>query len=194
VGQGFFVRVITGQTSGTFTFRNNQRLTSPNQTTFQRTTADVRPQVQLELRGSTGPADDFVAYAEAGATPALDNRFDAAKLPNPNGLNLSGLASSGESLAIDERPVFAATTVLPLTVGVPAAGTYSLTAAVLANLPIGLSAYLTDAQTGQTVSLTPALRYTFSHHGRRGRRRAHRPLYAAFPPHHGIGHHPQPHG
>jgi len=82
VAQGFFARVSAGQTSGSFTFRNNQRLTAPNATAFQRATADTRPMVQLELRGSTGNlADALYAYAQVGATPAFDSQFDAEKLP-----------------------------------------------------------------------------------------------------------------
>ena len=161
-GQGFFVRVSNGQTSGALTFRNSQRLTAPNATAFQRTTADLRPLVQLELRGSTGPADAFYAYAQPDATPAFDNQFDALKLTNPTGLNLSSAATSGEALSIDGRPVFAAATVLPLAVGVPAAGTYTLTAATLANLPTGLDAYLRDAQTGQLVNLRTQPAYPFT--------------------------------
>ncbi|MGI4741885.1 MAG: LamG-like jellyroll fold domain-containing protein [Janthinobacterium lividum] len=161
VGQGFFVRVSAGQTSGSLTFRNNQRLTTANATTFQRTTADTRPQVQLDLRGATGAADALYAYAEAGATPAADAQYDAVKLPNSTGLNLASLASSGESLAIDGQAAFTAATVLPLTVGVPAAGTYTLSAAALSNLPAGLDAYLADAQTGQTLKLTTGTSYAF---------------------------------
>jgi hypothetical protein len=162
VAQGFFARVSAGQTSGSLTFRNSQRLTTDNGTTFQRTTADLRPQVQLELRGSTGPADAFYAYAETGATPGFDSQYDATKLPNPTGLNLAGAATSGEAVAIDGRPAFLASTVLPLTVGVPAAGTYTLSAATLANLPTGLDAYLADDQTGQTMKLTAGSSYSFS--------------------------------
>ena len=162
VAQGFFVRVSAGQTSGSLTFRNAQRLISPEATTFQRGTAGTRPLVQLELRGATGPADALYAYAQAGATPAFDSQFDAEKLPNTTGLNLSSTATSGQRLAIDGRPVFAAATVLPLTVGVPAAGTYTLSAAALTNLPAGLDAYLHDAVTGQTINLRQQPRYAFA--------------------------------
>jgi hypothetical protein len=161
VAQGFFARVSAGQTSGMLTFRNSQRLTTADGTTFQRTTADLRPQVQLELRGNTGPADTFYAYAENGATTGFDSQYDAAKLPNPNGLNLAGAATSGEAVAIDGRPAFTAATVLPLTVGVPAAGTYTLSAAALANLPTGLDAYLADDLTGQVVKLSTTTSYSF---------------------------------
>jgi hypothetical protein len=162
VAQGFFARVSAGQTSGSLTFRNNQRLTTPDATAFQRPTADVRPQVQLELRASTGPADAFYAYAETGATTGFDSQFDAVKLPNPNGLNLASAATSGEAVAIDGRPTFLATTTLALTVGVPTAGAYSLNAAALSNLPAGLDAYLADAATGQTTKLSTGTSYAFS--------------------------------
>jgi len=65
-------------------------------------------------------------------------------------------------LAIDGRPAFTLATVLPLAVRVPAAGSYTLTAAVLDNLPTGLTAYLRDAQTGQTLALAAGTSYAFA--------------------------------
>lgn len=161
VGQGFFVRVSAGQTSGSLTFRNAQRLTAPDATAFQRKATDPRPVVQLDLRSAAGQADAFYAYAEAGATPAFDSQYDAAKLPNSTGLNLAS-TGSGENLAIDGRPAFTAGTAIGLSVGVPAAGTYTLAATDLANLPAGLNAYLRDAETGLTTKLTPGASYSFS--------------------------------
>ena len=160
-GQGFFVRVSQGQTSGSITFQNYQRVTSyAQQTAFQRTTADTRPRVHLTLAGA-GLADGFVTYAETGATAGFDRDFDAAKLPNPTGLNLSS-ATPGDNLSIDGRAAFTAATVLPLNVGVPAAGTYTLAAATIANLPAGLTASLRDAATGQTTPLAAGTTYSFS--------------------------------
>jgi hypothetical protein len=163
LGQGFFARVASGQNSGAFTFRNYLRLTAPNNTPFQRTAADPRPLVQLELRPSTSlaAADEFTAYAETGATAPLDSQYDAVKLPNPTGFNLASVATSGQPLAADARAAFTATTVLPLTVGVPAAGTYTLSAATLNNLPTGLDAYLADDLTGLTTKLSPGTSYSF---------------------------------
>jgi hypothetical protein len=162
-GQGFFVRVSAGQTSGTLTFRNNQRVTDyASQAPVYRTTADLRPLVRLELRTSTGLVDGLAVYAETGATPRYDAQYDAGKLVNSTGLNLASLSAAQEPLAIDGRPAFTAATVVPLTVGVPAAGTYALAAAALANLPAGLDAYLTDAQTGQTMRLAQQSTYSFS--------------------------------
>ena len=162
--QGFFVRVSAGLTSGSLTFRDAQRLTSyAIPVPVRRSSADRRPLVQLELRGATGPADTFYAYVEAGATPAFDSQFDAVKLPNTTGLNLASRAEGApEGLAIDGRPVFTAATVLPLTLGVPAAGAYTLSAAALTSLPAGLDAYLHDALTGQTINLSQQSRYAFA--------------------------------
>ncbi|GAA4346825.1 hypothetical protein GCM10023185_01430 [Hymenobacter saemangeumensis] len=162
VAQGFFVRVSSGQTSGSLTFRNSQRLTTADATAFQRTSADSRARVQLELRSSTGTTDVFDAYAEAGADAGFLAQYDAMKLPNTNGLSLASLSAGNELLAIDGRPAFAAGAVLPLVVNVPAAGTYSLTAAILANLPAGIDAYLTDALTGQAVALRQLASYSFA--------------------------------
>ncbi len=160
-GQGFFVRVSQGETSGSISFSNYQRVTSyDQQTAFQRPAADVRPSVRLELAGA-GLADAFVTYAENGATAGFDRQYDAAKLSNPTGLNLSS-ATATDKLAIDGRPAFTAATVLALNVGVPAAGTYTLTAASLANLPAGLTPSLRDAATGQLTPLTAGSVYRFS--------------------------------
>ncbi|QKG51853.1 T9SS type A sorting domain-containing protein [Hymenobacter sp. BRD67] len=161
--QGFFVRVSEGQTSGMLTFHNRQRLTSFGpQVAVRRTTADTRPLVQLELQAPTGTTDNFYAYAEAGATVGFDAQYDARKLSNSTGLNLASTTGAGARLAIDGRPAFAATTVLPLTIDVPAAGNYTLTASTLRNLPLGLSAYLTDAATGQTINLSRKPTYSFT--------------------------------
>ncbi|MBF9239995.1 DUF3494 domain-containing protein [Hymenobacter sp. BT683] len=162
IAQGFFARVSSGQTTGTLIFRNKHRLTTSNSTAFQRKAPDTRPLVELELRASNGATDLLYAYAQTGATLGFDTQFDARKLLNPSGLNLVSVATTGETLAIDGRPVFTAATLLPLTLGVPAAGTYSLAATTLRSLPDNLDPLLTDATTGQTVNLRLQSAYTFS--------------------------------
>ena len=51
---------------------------------------------------------------------------------------------------------------LPLAVGVPTAGSYSLTASAIDNLPAGLTPYLRDAQTGTTTALAAGTSYVFA--------------------------------
>jgi len=148
--QGFFVRVSPGQTAGTLTFRDAQRVTSyATLVPFRRGAADTRPLVQLSLQGTTGPADALFVYAEAGATTGVDARFDAVKIANSTGLNLASASANMSLLAIDGRDQLTATTVIRLSMDVPAAGTYTLHAKQLLNLPAALTAYLYDGQTGQ---------------------------------------------
>jgi hypothetical protein len=159
--QAFFVRVTAGQTNGSLEFTNANRITTYGQQAAVRRTAETRPLMRLALQGASGPADTFTAYAQDGATAGFDGEYDAAKLPNSTGLNLSS-ATASDNLAIDGRAAFTAATVLALSVGVPAAGTYSLSAASLANLPAGLTPTLRDAATGQLTPLTAGTSYRFS--------------------------------
>ena len=182
--QGFFVRVSSGQTSGMLTFRNAQRLTSYAATSFRRDAADLRPQLQLSLAGTTAPADELVVYFEAGATPAADGEFDAVKLLNPSGLSLAALSATGQPLAIDGRPLLGAQpVVIPLSVGVPAAGAYVLTVAELRNFAAGTTLWLRDNVLGRHGSgpgHPPCVRA--------GRRGGPRPLCAGVPAGHGYCH------
>jgi len=161
--QGFFVRVSTGNTAGTLTFRNAQRLTTyATQVPVRRGTNDPRPQLRLTLAGATGPTDALVLYAEAGATPGPDSQFDAVKLANPSGLNLAAVLAGGERLAIDGRPALTAATAVPLFVGVPAAGAYTFAVADLAHFAPGTRLELVDNLTGTRTALTAGAAYAFT--------------------------------
>ncbi|WP_201979913.1 right-handed parallel beta-helix repeat-containing protein [Hymenobacter rubidus] len=162
VGQAFFVRAAAGQSSASFTFRNSQRLTVPNGTTFQRTTTETRPLVQLTLQGVGRPlVDEATVYFQNGATVGFEAAYDAEKLPNPSGLNLS-TSLPGHFLSIDGQPLLGtAQRVVPLAVGVPQAGTYTFTASQLLNL--GTTAvYLRDLQLGTLTNLTQQPAYQFT--------------------------------
>ncbi|QIX60289.1 T9SS type A sorting domain-containing protein [Hymenobacter sp. BT18] len=155
LGQGFFVRVSKGQTSGSLTFRNTQRVTSyATQAPVRRGSDDLRPLVKLTLGTAQGASQDALyLYAEEGATTGLDASFDAAKLRNTSGLNLAALTTAGEELAIQGLPTLAGEARIPLLVQVPASGTYSVRAPQLANLAAGTKVYLEDATTGQRTDL-----------------------------------------
>jgi hypothetical protein len=153
-GQGFFTRLAAGQTTGSFTFNPNYRVTTYGNTSFRRTTADTRPLVHLALRGTTGAAsDDAFVYFEQGATAGLDRQYDATKLPNTTGLNLMSVAGT-DKLAINGLPALGAAEVaVPLLLSAPQAGTYLLSAPELNNLPAGTYAFLRDAQAGTLTDL-----------------------------------------
>ncbi|GAA4368909.1 hypothetical protein GCM10023185_42080 [Hymenobacter saemangeumensis] len=164
-GQGFFVRKTTTGNFAALGFNQAGRITDfGTQVPFHRGRADTRPQLQLTLRSNTH-ADVAHVYAEASATSGLDVAFDAVKPTNPSGLNLSMLAGT-ELLAIQGLPAFTAGTMLPLSVQVPVAGTVSFSA-TLANLPAGLTAYLSDAVSGtrQDLSTTPSYSFTATQAG-----------------------------
>ena len=164
-GQGFFVRVSEEAVTvgGRLQFRNAQRVTNyGTQVTMQRGSTSAQPTVGLALRGTTGPVDKLFVYADAQATAAFDSGYDAWKLSNSTGLNLSSRSAANHALSIDGRPAFTAATRIALAVGVPTAGTYTLSAASLTNLPAGLDAYLSDAATGQTIKLAAGTTHRFS--------------------------------
>ncbi|UYZ61161.1 T9SS type A sorting domain-containing protein [Hymenobacter latericus] len=158
--QAFFMRVSAGQTAGSLTLTNANRVTSyGSQAPVRRGTADTRPQLQLTLAGA-GLSDELTVYAQPGATAGFDAALDAAKLWNPNGLSLAALSAQGEPLAIDGRPAFPLAQPVPLTVQVPRAGSYSFTAASVANLPAGTTALLVDLTTGTRTPLQTGTRLT----------------------------------
>jgi len=163
LGQGFFARVAAGQSSATMTFRNSQRLTVPSGTSFLRPAADARSLVQLTLQdASLSLADEAYVHFEQGATTAFEPAFDAEKLANPTGLNLATRPASGQPLSIDGQPALdASPRVVPLAVGVPAPGVYTLMASQLLNLS-AVPVYLRDAQLGTLTDLRqqPTHRFT----------------------------------
>ncbi|HEX8507117.1 MAG TPA: DUF4394 domain-containing protein, partial [Hymenobacter sp.] len=173
VAQGFFVRVAAGQT-GTVNFTNAARTNAPDATTFQRTTADSRPQLTLALSNATTRTQATV-YFEQGATAAFDRTFDAHSLPSPNGLVLATETAAAEPLAINGLPALTATDVLlPLRVAAATAGTYTLNVDNLANLPANYRAYLRDAATGTFTDLatTPSVTLNLAANGAAGGRYA----------------------
>jgi hypothetical protein len=163
LGQAFFVRVKAGQTSGTLNLNNSHRSTTYTNPTYHRTAAETRPTVQLTLKGAGSVVtDDAFVYFQEGATNGYDSGFDAEKLVNPSGLNLSTSLSAKQRLSIDGRGLLGTTQqVVPLAVGVPAVGSYSLSTTQLLNLD-ATPVYLRDLQLGTVTDLrtTPSYQFT----------------------------------
>jgi hypothetical protein len=161
VAQGFFVRVATGQTAAV-NFTNAARLNAPDNTLFQRTTADPRPRLALTLRNAA-VANQTVVYFEQGATAGFDTGFDAHYLPATHGLDLATDIST-EALSINGLPALTSPTTVALHLHAPVAGTYTLAVDELLNLPAGYHAYLRDALTGTYTDLatTPSVPLTLA--------------------------------
>ena len=157
---GYFVRVATVGVNGSVNLTNANRVyTFGPEPTFGRGTADTRPQLQLQLRGTAG-LDETYVYFEAGATAGRDVEFDATKLANPSGFNLATLAASQE-MAINGLPVLGNSAVLaPLAVTAPRAGTYTFNAANVANFTGTVT--LIDALASTRTVLTTGSTYAFT--------------------------------
>ena len=159
--QGFFTRVSAGQTTGSFALNNAVRVTTFSATpSFNRGTAETRPLVKLRLQSSSPLIDEAYVYFEQGATPAFDARFDAYKLTNSSGLNVSSI-SAGEELSVNGLPVLVGSTTVPLNLTVPATGSYTLNAMDLLNFGAGTQVYLLDTETGARINLAQQPMYTF---------------------------------
>ncbi|MBH8559022.1 putative Ig domain-containing protein [Hymenobacter negativus] len=159
-GQGFFVRVSNGQTSGTLTLRNSQRVTTYQNPVYHRTT-ETRPLVQLDLQSATG-SDPLYVYFEQAATAGTDVEYDAVKLPNSTGLNLAAWAGS-DKMAINALPLTSTASVtVPLFIGLPVTGTYTLHAAQVLNFGAGEQPFLRDLQLGTLTDLSLHPDYTFT--------------------------------
>lgn len=122
------------------------------------------PLLQLSLQGTASTiTDQTFIYVQAGATTGFDNDYDAAKLSNPNGLNLASLTPAGQLLAISALPpsVFATIFTADLFVGVPQDDQYTLTVNQLANFGFS-NVYLIDAQLQSRQLLAVGSTYSFA--------------------------------
>ena len=157
-GAGFFVRTSTAGIPGSLTFTDAHRLTTFGpQPGFGRDVADTRPRLQLRVTGG-GNTDALYLYLEDGAGAGVLPAYDATKLANSTGLNLASLSGS-TPLAINGLPPLTQTEqVVPLTLTVPQAGSFSFEVAELAYFD-ATTVYLRDAQTGQQTLLSPQTRY-----------------------------------
>jgi hypothetical protein len=164
--QGFFMRVTTpGTSNGSLALTNAARVTTFSTTpSFNRTTADLRPQVTLSLQGnSLQLTDETSVYFEQGATAGFDAHYDAYKLPNSSGMNVSSYIT-GDELSINGLTPLnvAVVTTVPLNVHVPSTGTYTLNATSLANFASATTVLLLDAETGARINLTQQPQYSFT--------------------------------
>lgn len=162
-GQGFFVRVAAPDLVGRLDFTNLSRLTTYLNPDFNRpATTETRPLVQLDLV-SGNQHDAAYVYFEQGATMGFDAAYDAYKI-TAGGVAALSVQTGVEPLSISGLPnmLSAGEVTVPLSVYVPKAGTYALSAGQILNLPAGVTVYLRDTQTGTLLNLQQQARYSFS--------------------------------
>ncbi|MDO7874271.1 choice-of-anchor D domain-containing protein [Hymenobacter sp. ASUV-10] len=161
VAQGFFVRTSAVGTSGTVRFTNSLRSGNESGAPFRQ--VDARPLLRLAVADAAATlTDNATVYFDATATATFDAKADAYKLTNPSGLTLGTVLTNGESLSIDGRPSLATQTqIIPLTLSVPQAGTYTFSVESFANLG-GATVVLRDALTGTRTVLAAGSSYRAS--------------------------------
>ncbi|WP_164891025.1 T9SS type A sorting domain-containing protein [Botryobacter ruber] len=156
--QAFFVRATAPVT---FTFTNAAR--SSNSAHFFRTTADVRPQLQLNLKDSQGLADEAYIYFQQEATTAVNGEFDAYKVQTYSERKPMLFAKLGkDAMAIKGLPLNNVAQSLPLEFYVPKAGSYTFSVAKLVNFPAGAQVQLYDKETKQSHALSQDKEITLS--------------------------------
>ena len=177
VGQGFFVYNPTQNTQGTLVLRSTSTLTSYDATAgtaVQRTAAETRSYLSLKLQDAAATqAHATMVYFDAAATTGLDNQYDSPYLAGPGQALAITSATAGQEYAVNALPALGrADVAVPLRLRATAAGTYTLQAAELANLPAGTHAYLLDATTGtrQDLATTPSATITLGANASEGGR------------------------
>lgn len=159
--QGFIVKTLASATNPAITFNNAMRRATPGTTqSFFRSAITGASRYWLNLQGSSSVSQNMVAYMEEGTT-GLDYGYDAQRLSDGNLVSLYSVAQS-VPLAIQARPQFAVTDVVPLGYNAPEAGSYNITLdhvdGVFAE---GQKIYIRDNNNGAVHNLAEG-QYTFT--------------------------------
>jgi len=150
-GQGFFIAVSNGFSSGFLQMDNNVRVHNP--TTFFKNADVVQNLVRLELSGNNY-RDEAVVRFLSEASPEFDGSYDAHKLYSdvPEAPQIYTLG--GSELAINSLPE---TSTVSVGVRIGTSGTYSIAATEINNLQY---VTLEDTKTGIFTELAKSA-YTF---------------------------------
>jgi len=161
-GQGFIVKTSATPTVTEITFNNSMRRPAPasgNQAFF-RTAASTRSRLWLNLKDSQQNfSQATIAYIN-NATTSIDYGYDGAMLNDGGRVALFSLAAN-TTLAIQARPSFTATDVVPMGFNAIAAGQFTLSISHADGLfELGQDVFIKDNLLGTVTSLdTP---YTFT--------------------------------
>jgi hypothetical protein len=125
----------------------------------------IIPLVRLTMRGATGTWSDQAAILFQDGNPALDGS-DALKIDfsHPSAPRIATRTTDGHDLIFNSFGTHNSAISIPVTVRVPANGTYTITT-TMAGLQ-GLSCFtLVDLLTGTTTPMTDGAVYTFTMNG-----------------------------
>ena len=129
--------------------------------TLRYKSAQTIPLIRLELSSQTG-RDETVIRLDRQATYGFDNELDAEKIFVPRERNpLVYSVMNGENYSINSIRWPKSQTTVPLTLKIPADGTYKLKRSQLQALG-GTKVTMTDKLSGKTVDLMTEAEYSFS--------------------------------
>lgn len=154
--QGFFIKT---RATGTYiTIPDNAR---EHNSTVRYKSAQNIPLIRLEL-SSQSSKDETVIRFDSRASSGFDNELDAGKMFGPRKIKPQIYSvTDGEIYSINTIPWPKSRTTVPLTLFLPADGTYTLKRSQLQALG-GTKVTLTDRLSGKTVDLMTVSEYSFS--------------------------------
>ena len=162
--QAFWVRVKSGFSSGSLTFRDSKRSHIDNAANvFRAPAAKTQTQSLLRLQVSNGlNYDEAVLYSNTDASNGYDD-YDSQKYSNGSALipEIYTLIGS-EQLAINGMNNIPYDTEIPLGFSTGTAGDFSLKASQIVNFDPSVNIYLIDKNNGTNTPLTQDAVYTFS--------------------------------
>ncbi len=157
VCQGFFV---LANSAGNIVFKNQHRVAGNNQI-FYRTEGDEFERTELIIKKEDGLKDRFFLGFGKNFTEQFDPAFDAGKMDNSSGLNLSMLWEGNRwtTLALPEERK-QRQTAFPISLQVKEAGKYTFSVGEVEN-PIQRPMFLEDRSTGEYHLLHSSREYNF---------------------------------
>jgi hypothetical protein len=159
--QAFWVRVASGNTTGTYNIDNQSRLHSSQ--AFYKKTDD--PNIFRIEVSNNSLTDEAVVTFNQGAQPGYEN-FDSEKMltTDDNVPQIFTLTSDNMQMAINGEPELGVgeEKIIPLGFITNIAGTFTLNASNLTTFQPGVDVYLEDALSGTITNLRQTNSYTFS--------------------------------
>ena len=164
--QGFFVHVSNGNypVTGSLSINNQARVNNLT-AVFHKSIMSIKtatklkippPVLRLSIALSSNQAekDPMVIYFDGAASTKFNQKLDALKFKNLNGVpNIYSIKSDGSKVAISAMPHLDSLAVVPLGIQIIQEGTISFTLNKLEHWPDNLPIFLLDAKTGKSERL-----------------------------------------
>jgi len=167
-GQGFFVRVSPGQSSGSITLNNSARVHS--NVGFYKEGKDSEIADLLRIRiSANGISDETVVRFVDGATMGVDPVWDAGKLfanvPSVPQIYTFIDTPNLEYFSINAMPLLHQAVSVPMGVRTPSPDTFLLDFLELSTFAEGVAIYLEDLQDGSLINLKQNSPFLFLSNG-----------------------------